>query len=313
MSKQTDASHWSRYWAAGPVTSLPQDFAGNYDGELAKFWSAHFQGLDAPSRRVLDVCTGNGAVAMLAANALPQAEIVAVDAAGIDPQQALAGRPQLLALAGRVRFVANCPVEALDESFGQFDLISSQYGFEYCDWRLGAVCLRKLLKPGAKLVLVVHSPDSAMVERMSAEFDEYQAVGRAGFCQRLREFATDPARSDMEYFRSSIRQVNDALASLQQGTDQALLASVIQAGKGLLMMSDLQIRQQAAAMAAYADELDAGSQRLADMLAVNTALLEQPDWYRLFEAEGLILQERSSLRYKGEHHCGDSFVFKKPE
>ena len=47
------------------MTSLPQDFAANYDGEVAEFWQAAFAQVP-PAGRMIDLCTGNGAIALLA-------------------------------------------------------------------------------------------------------------------------------------------------------------------------------------------------------------------------------------------------------
>ena len=58
-------AQWSDYWAAGNLTSLPSDFAHNYDGEIKAFWFKIFDDLPDKSA-ILDVCTGNGAVAYLA-------------------------------------------------------------------------------------------------------------------------------------------------------------------------------------------------------------------------------------------------------
>ena len=79
----TQSDHWSDYWSRGSLTSLPQDFAANYDGEVAEFWQGAFSGLD-DTGRMIDLCTGNGAIALLAAEYFasekPDIEIVAVDA-----------------------------------------------------------------------------------------------------------------------------------------------------------------------------------------------------------------------------------------
>ena len=57
-------NHWSEYWKTGVLTSLPSDFKENYDGELYEYWESVLLAQQTPLR-VLDVCTGNGAVAIL--------------------------------------------------------------------------------------------------------------------------------------------------------------------------------------------------------------------------------------------------------
>ena len=50
---------WSSYWSEGNTTSLPNLFAGNYSGDVLRFWNEAFDTLEDNSR-VLDICTGFG-------------------------------------------------------------------------------------------------------------------------------------------------------------------------------------------------------------------------------------------------------------
>ncbi|HEY9119557.1 MAG TPA: hypothetical protein VIN33_07345, partial [Marinobacter sp.] len=53
------------YWRQGHLTSLPCGFSLNYDGEFLQFWHQQFALLGAGAC-VLDVCSGNGSIALLA-------------------------------------------------------------------------------------------------------------------------------------------------------------------------------------------------------------------------------------------------------
>ena len=81
------SDHWSEYWSRGCLTSLPEDFAANYDGEIAEFWRNAFQSVPAGGS-VIDLCTGNGAIALLAAEYATREEqdlsITAVDGATVN-------------------------------------------------------------------------------------------------------------------------------------------------------------------------------------------------------------------------------------
>jgi 16S rRNA G1207 methylase RsmC len=67
-SRAAAAESWSHYWAGGPLHSRPNAFAGNYDDEIRDFWMTFFRSLpDGAS--ILDIGTGNGAVAFLARDA----------------------------------------------------------------------------------------------------------------------------------------------------------------------------------------------------------------------------------------------------
>ena len=56
---------WNRYWEHGFVTSCSGAFSGNYEGTLKTVWE-RFVAECPPGSRVLDICTGNGAIAMIA-------------------------------------------------------------------------------------------------------------------------------------------------------------------------------------------------------------------------------------------------------
>jgi hypothetical protein len=103
---------WSRYWATGVLHSCPRAFKGNYGDEIGALWAEFFGSLTAGSR-VLDLGTGNGAVAYIARDVTSQAgqavEIEAIDAATIDP--AKAAKAFGLSMAG-INFRGGVPAEA---------------------------------------------------------------------------------------------------------------------------------------------------------------------------------------------------------
>jgi SAM-dependent methyltransferase len=306
MSKDAASSHWGRYWAAGPLTSLPQDFQGNYGGEIADFWRGVMQAFAGRNAQVLDLCTGNGAVALLAAEFLPDAEISAIDAAAINPGAAVQYRPDLVTLLKRIRFQPETPVESFAAAPESYDLVTSQYGLEYTDWQASAAQIGRLLRPGGQLALVVHSPRSQMAERMTQEAQEYQHLARSGFIEAL--LACAEQRLDVAGLRTAL---TNAQAVLSASPGSELLMSVSQSCQALLAMPDQQLVAQGPSMGAYANELQAGQHRLDDMLGVNRALADNPDWHKVFEAQGLDLQRSQALRFAGQHDCGTALVFEK--
>ncbi len=81
---------WDRYWAYGNIHSFSQVSGGNYQGAIADFWKSRFETLESESR-ILDIATGNGAIALLALESSDQRsahfEILGVDLADIDPSR----------------------------------------------------------------------------------------------------------------------------------------------------------------------------------------------------------------------------------
>ena len=312
--KPDSFSHWSDYWAGGALTSLPQDFAGNYDGEVADFWHARLAEISHPGR-VLDLCTGNGPIALLAASWAHQhavaLDIVAVDAAQPRPEQVPGLSEDQRKLLETVEFHAGTPIEALPFADGSFDLITSQYGLEYCDLDRAAGQVSRLLRPGGVLAIVAHAADSAMIETMQDELAGYQLLDKLRLVRLLRSWGRGQL-ADPDF----VRRTTSALTQLQRDhSRQAGSPLVAQAGQavyGLLQMSAEQRRSQRPAAAAYADQLHAGQARLADMLRVNQKISENPNWHQPLKDAGLVLRASQVLIYRGEHAMGQAMEWFKP-
>ena len=80
---------WTTFWKQGFPTSFASQFPDNYTGTLAKFWEGQFALLD--NAKVLDVATGNGAIALIAARITQiksnNLDISAADFAHIKPAE----------------------------------------------------------------------------------------------------------------------------------------------------------------------------------------------------------------------------------
>jgi len=144
---------WSRYWSHGFAHTLEGSFDSGYSGVIADFWRRAAGSI--PDARVLDLATGNGAIAGMIASLLPRAAIDAVDCAALTP-----ALPQ--DLLARVRFHAGTTAEALPFPDGSFDLVTSQYGFEYTDFRRSVPELRRVMAPSAGVAMVMHHAHSAL-------------------------------------------------------------------------------------------------------------------------------------------------------
>lgn len=305
---------WSRYWASGALTSLPEDFRANYDGEIRAFW--HARSAEVPDGgRVLDVCTGNGAVALLVAEGLAgldrTAGITAVDLADIQPQRIRQRFPALAEYIDRIRFVGNRSFEDIALDDDSQDLIVSQYGIEYCEPAAAAAQCARLLKPGGRLALITHATDSAMRATMQKEFEQYETLAESGLFERARSWRTGSLDSD-----AFVRALADIDAAIRRRPDAAaspLFGYVLgMTGQAARWSAD-QLRAQRAAVIDAVEQLEDGRSRLDQMLGVHR-LLETPERFAAhFEQAGLALDEHGPLTYRGTHSVGHRFRFSKPE
>ena len=133
---------WSDYWSRGALHSCVGSYAGNYGGAIATYWRTVFATLPRGAR-VLDVGTGNGPLPRLLLDARPDdsdLHVDAIDLAALAPRWA--AQP---AYAARVRFHPGVATEHLPFAAAAFDLVTSQFGFEYAERGPAlAECLRVL-------------------------------------------------------------------------------------------------------------------------------------------------------------------------
>lgn len=115
-------------------------------------------------RRILDVATGTGDLAILLARKFPQATVTGVD---LSSGMINVGEEKIAkaALADRVRLqVADCL--ALPFSDGEFDCITVAYGVRnFADLLAGYKEMRRVLRPGGKLcVIELSTPVNRLVK-----------------------------------------------------------------------------------------------------------------------------------------------------
>lgn len=161
---------WSRYWAGGQLHSCAGSFDGNYDGAIGAFWRSVFASLSHQDR-VLDIATGNAPLPQLllsarAADPASLPRVDAVDLAEVNPAWLARLIPPV---RERLRVQGGIAAEALPFADHSFDLIVSQYGIEYSDLARSAAEVVRVRKPGGKVALVLHHPQSLPVRLGRAE------------------------------------------------------------------------------------------------------------------------------------------------
>jgi SAM-dependent methyltransferase len=154
---------WDRYWQCDRIASC-FDGAGatNYDESVGAGWKAFFAALP-DNARIIDLCTGNGAISLMAAEVgaieSKNFSITAVDQADIDPASYVSRHGEEMAA---ISFVGLTEIEALPFPDSSFDVVISQYGFEYSDMPRAVRELARVLAPGAQLRFVVHAAEGAV-------------------------------------------------------------------------------------------------------------------------------------------------------
>lgn len=152
---------WSQYWQHGALHSLTGSLSGQlHSHAILDFWRLQFSTLGRHDR-VLDIGTGNGFLPWLLTrtplDGMPQVD--AIDLADV--------RPTWLselddAVRSRLHLHSAVAAEALPFPDDTFDLVVSQYGFEYADQPIATREVARVLKPGGRVALVMHAAGSVL-------------------------------------------------------------------------------------------------------------------------------------------------------
>lgn len=230
---------WDMFWSYDRLSSFGTGIgAGNYGEPIADGWRNFFGSLPRGAR-VLDLATGNGAIALMAVEAGDALEVTGADLAQVRPAMFVS---QDKALLGRIRFLPGTAAEVLPMADGAFDAVVSQYGIEYSDLDRSLPEAVRVLAPGGRLRFACHAAEGAVASNTrdaigDADFllDEIDAIGKAAACitaivdvERGRAsgpFAQTVAQGKYAAFRDAMKAV---AGRAQNATDAAMLASVHQ-------------------------------------------------------------------------------------
>lgn len=176
--KLKEISQWDRYWSYGNIHSFSQVAGGNYEGVVAEFWKSRFERL-ADGSHVLDIATGNGAVALFALEVAESVSkryrISGTDLADIDPAARVTDSSVADKL-GRIEFHGRTPAEDLPFEDASIDLVCSQFGLEYSDLSKSVGEIARVLRPGGRLAVIAHHHESTLLAATRRELDELQFV-----------------------------------------------------------------------------------------------------------------------------------------
>lgn len=176
--RDRNIEQWDRYWAYGNFHSFSQVSGGNYQGAVADFWRARFERL-ADGSRVLDIATGNGAIAVLALETgdrrCRRFDVHGTDLADIEPGKSVA-EPSLAGLLNRISFHGRTAAESLPFEKEHFDMACSQFGLEYSDMSRSIPEIARVLKPGGRFSAIMHNHDSTLLQATREELAQLDFV-----------------------------------------------------------------------------------------------------------------------------------------
>ena len=208
---------WDSFWRYDRLSSfLTTPGAPNYGPPIADGWRAFFKSL-TDGARVLDLATGNGAIAVMAVEAGKDFSVTGADLAAVEPTAFVTRNHAELK---RIRFLPNTPAEALPLADASIDAVVSQYGVEYSDLARSIPEAVRVLAPGGRLRFATHAAEGAVAR------DTASAIADADFLIGL-DIVGLAERSDtaLAAFNIGLKAIADRAPT---ATDQAMLANVHQ-------------------------------------------------------------------------------------
>lgn len=325
------SEQWSQYWSRDSVTTFTRQFNANYDGEFADFWDARFAAL-SDGARIVDLATGNGAIALLAAQFASRHgrrfSITGLDYAAIDPARVLAGHAELAPLLAKVEFRGGLRIEATGLEDAGTDLLTSQYGFEYAERDAAIDEARRVLVPGGRLALILHHEGSRVVELAR------DGLAQVQFCLQKEELdkrVVALVRVVGDARDSSARQVlkgNPKAERLRQKLN-ASLARIVERSKqyqdpegfiGVMVPNftkvfgeykDASLAQKLKYLREMRGAFDAFRERMADLADAALSPQAFETLVAKLERAGFQIDERGLMRYRGDL-MGWTLVARKP-
>jgi ubiquinone/menaquinone biosynthesis C-methylase UbiE len=308
----TTGNHWTNYWHEGHITSLPADFDANYEGEIKTFWHHQFEKLE-DGALVLDICSGNGAVALLAAEYANTTgktfNIIATDGAKVDTQKVVQRFPAMESLVKQITFKDQQRLEDMELEPSSVDLITSQYGVEYTDWPQVAEKLIQWVKPQGSLVILAHSRDTDIITQMKNEYKEYQILESTEFFKRAKKILRhNPGQKELQ---GLLRPVGEELSRSLLTRVSPVLKPMMQAAQFVFKAPPELFLQRKAELIVFLGNIVNAKARLDNLVELHKRLDHYPEWYQAFVKAGFTLQSQGHVVFNKKHPAGDYFLFEK--
>lgn len=236
IDRVLDSAEWDRVWRSRVERAFHDTDPINL--LLDDFWTKTFSSCRSQAH-ILDIACGNGALARCLGNALKvDAETinyVGVDKANINPPSD--GSFGKL----RPRFLPNLAVEGASFGHSKFDLIISQFGLEYSDQVKTIELASNWVKPGGRMVLVMHSSSSAITFESKQILEQLRLIEESAvipliykLLERMEKLSENAQTNDQEanFLR---KKINVTLTDLESISRNLLESNFLEGTFALLL------------------------------------------------------------------------------
>ncbi|NNC36538.1 MAG: class I SAM-dependent methyltransferase [Hyphomonadaceae bacterium] len=280
MTREGHKADWSNYWQGRTASDTGDALVGGvgieHSSELTDFWSSVLGNVSVEAA-ILDLACGAGSV-LRHAHRLGLKNLSGIDIsedAIIAMQQAIPGAKGLVG-----------PVDQMPVADDQFDLVVSQFGFEYAgnkkDLLQTASEIARVLKKGGHLIAICHIKDGGIDREVSGHLiaiEELEATGFILASKQLFDTLFAAEANPNEATQAAFNIASEALSQPRQALETFIASNtgadeqIRQLGQHLLAgAADLYARRKAYALAditgwlgGMQNEIDAYKGRMTSM------------------------------------------------
>ncbi len=187
---------WDGYWNSSRLSSSSDINPTGIADHIAHDWADFFAKIKNGAS-ILDICTGNGVVPLIALKAAKEkhkkVSITGIDQANIKPAHNITPERALLR---EVNFMGGVDVSTLPFKNNSFDMVTSQYGLEYTNWRKTIAELTRILKHGGVGRFVIHASDGHIIKHNVPKIKLYETVITAKLFEKTEQAMLSAWRVD---------------------------------------------------------------------------------------------------------------------
>jgi ubiquinone/menaquinone biosynthesis C-methylase UbiE len=174
---------WSVFWRQGHSTTFGDYFKHGYDGAVAAWWQQHVDKMGV-DMTVLEVGCGNCSLLPFLVRSGSGGKYIGVDLARVEVNEIAA---QGLVESGiDVVLHGETPAEEVPEPDASVDVVASVFGIEYSDLDRSLGEVQRVLRPGGKLVALLHHDASVVTSMSRRALSEYDAADLDSIIASLR-------------------------------------------------------------------------------------------------------------------------------
>lgn len=226
--------HWEIFYRNGAIATGPSQNNGNYDQEILQAWLAFFESCPE-NAKILDIATGNGAVAIIASETSRKLgkhfDVHACDFAQINPLRDVPNAAERLA---GITFHPGMAVENLTFDDAYFDAVSGQYALEYTDIPASLKQLHRTMKANGLAQFIIHHKNSILVRNTLINLDEADFVLRKTKIYRRLKHLVSAQLVTPKFAENAGNQLRASIQSLKRA-----LPEVQAAGGGMILQGTL--------------------------------------------------------------------------